>query len=54
MRAPGDDKPGLGLGLATVKRFVEAHGGRVGVESSPEHGCCFWFEMPRVQAASPS
>jgi signal transduction histidine kinase len=38
---------GLGLGLATVKRIVDAHGGRVGVRSSA-HGCCFWFTLPVV------
>jgi signal transduction histidine kinase len=37
---------GLGLGLATVKRFAEAHGGAVGVRSTPGAGCCFWFELP--------
>ena len=39
---------GIGLGLATVKRLVEAHHGRVGVDSSPDRGCRFWFELPRV------
>lgn len=43
---------GLGLGLATVKRIVDAHGGRVGVISSPD-GCAFWFTLP-VQNSDPS
>jgi signal transduction histidine kinase len=47
-RAPNNVKPGLGLGLATVKRFVLAHHGRVGVGRSPAHGCIFWFELPRA------
>jgi signal transduction histidine kinase len=39
---------GIGLGLATVKRLVEANRGKVGVESRPGHGCCFWFTLPLV------
>jgi signal transduction histidine kinase len=46
VRAPDNPQPGLGLGLATVRRFVESHGGRVGVQSSPGHGAVFWFELP--------
>ena len=37
---------GTGLGLAIVKQMVQAHGGRVGVESHPEQGACFTFTLP--------
>ncbi|WP_224243359.1 sensor histidine kinase [Hyalangium gracile] len=39
---------GLGLGLATVKRLAEGHGGRVGVASERGKGSTFWFELPRA------
>jgi signal transduction histidine kinase len=37
---------GLGIGLATCRRVLDAHGGRIGVEDSAEGGAAFWFELP--------
>lgn len=37
---------GTGLGLAVVKHTIEAHGGKVGAESTPGAGSTFWFRMP--------
>ena len=39
-------EPGHGLGLATVRRLVEAHGGSVGVQSHEGEGALFWVELP--------
>jgi signal transduction histidine kinase len=50
VRAKGVRQPGIGLGLATVKRMTEAHGGTVGVKSTPGQGCRFWFELPKAKA----
>ena len=37
---------GSGIGLTTVRRAIEQHGGRVGVEDAPGHGVEVWFELP--------
>jgi signal transduction histidine kinase len=52
VRGPNNTQPGLGLGLATVRRFVEAHGGQVGVDPAPRRGSIFWFELPRLPPSS--
>jgi signal transduction histidine kinase len=42
-------KRGIGLGLCLVKTFVELHGGRVEVQSTPDRGSSFGFLLPRRQ-----
>ncbi|MDQ8181107.1 sensor histidine kinase [Pelagicoccus sp. SDUM812005] len=45
-KAPGNRRPGIGLGLTIARDFARAHGGDIGVESDEGKGSHFYIELP--------
>ncbi|HTP25977.1 MAG TPA: ATP-binding protein [Anaeromyxobacteraceae bacterium] len=51
---PAQEKAGLGLGLYIVRLLVEAHGGRISVDSALDKGTTFSVVMPLAEPAVPA
>ena len=43
---PKHEFEGNGIGLATCRRIVAAHGGTIGLDPRPGGGVVAWFELP--------
>ncbi|MEI6276619.1 MAG: CHASE domain-containing protein [Prolixibacteraceae bacterium] len=44
------ESEGTGLGLAVVKKLMDAMGAKFGVDSRLDEGSTFWIELPRIES----
>ena len=51
-RLHGREIPGTGIGLAICRRIIEAHGGRIWIESVQDAGTVFHFSLPLYAGSS--
>ena len=49
--ADGRARGGSGIGLSIARRYVELHGGEIGVDQRPGAGARFWFTLPPAASA---